>query len=103
MFSYLANDIEEDEEDDKYEIFSWVLGEHWMSQFPMFLVRRDQLWQRMGFRAIVSRKTCEEVTHLASSDVYVLESLKRTWRVTMSCLHNWLPLWLNGDSPGVTS
>ena len=32
-----------------------------MSQFPMFLVRRDELWHRMGFRAIVSRKTCEEV------------------------------------------
>ena len=66
-YSYLANDIEEDKEDDKYEIFSWVLGAQWMSQFPMFLVRRDELWHRMGFRAIVSRKTCEEVKDYLAS------------------------------------
>ncbi|XP_051941808.1 speedy protein A [Hippocampus zosterae] len=64
---YLANTMEEEDEEHKYEIFPWALGKTWRKKFKHFLKQRDKLWVRTKFRAAVSKRCCEEVMAIVPS------------------------------------
>uniref|UniRef100_A0A2K6GIM8 Speedy/RINGO cell cycle regulator family member E4 n=1 Tax=Propithecus coquereli TaxID=379532 RepID=A0A2K6GIM8_PROCO len=57
---YLANDMEEDSQTPKKNIFSFLYGES-RSQRPLFHKLRYQFVQSMGWRTRVSREECEEI------------------------------------------
>ncbi|TNN50892.1 Speedy protein A [Liparis tanakae] len=83
---YLANTMEEDEEESKYEIFPWVLGKNWRKHFPRFLQQRDKLWARIEYRAAVSRRCCEEDVFCCT--VMAIVSLHLVWRRERSEHHS---------------
>lgn len=56
--------MEEDEEEEKYDILPWALGKKWRDTYIQFLRKKDFFWKQMKHRAAVSRETCEEVTNL---------------------------------------
>ncbi|KAM7331660.1 hypothetical protein ACRRTK_008368 [Alexandromys fortis] len=57
---YLANDMEEDNQVPKQDIFYFLYGKSY-AQRPMFHKLRFQFIRSMGWRIWVSREECEEV------------------------------------------
>lgn len=58
--SYLANDMEEDNQAPKQDIFYFLYGKSY-AQRPMFHKLRFQFIRSMGWRIWVSQEECEEV------------------------------------------
>ncbi|KAG1665261.1 Speedy protein C [Nymphon striatum] len=59
-FHCLAHDMEEDDEFLKIEILQWAYGLHWKAKCRRFLHRKELIWKKMGFRALVSLACCIE-------------------------------------------
>lgn len=60
LSSYLANDMEEDNQAPKQAIFSFLYGKN-RSQRSLFHKLRFQFIRSMGWKTRVSREECEEV------------------------------------------
>jgi len=64
--------MEEDDEDYKLEILPWALSPDWRGKVTRFLRKRDRLWARIGYRAVVSNKCCQEVVALLIKQFSIL-------------------------------
>ncbi|XP_045623503.2 uncharacterized protein [Procambarus clarkii] len=58
---YLAHDMEEDEEELKYEVLPWTLGHAWRKTYTSLLRIRDDIFWAIGCRAVVSKRCCDQV------------------------------------------
>ena len=63
---YLAHEIEEEREEDRWELLPWALGKRWRGKFHQFVKAKNDFWQRMDFKAIVSAKACTQVLSVTS-------------------------------------
>ena len=64
---YLAHDQEEDDDHTKFDLLPWALGPQWSTFYQAMMADKEELWQRMGHRSLVSRRQCDQVIALSAS------------------------------------
>ena len=64
---YLAHDQEEDDDKTKWELLPWAVGSQWQPIYWTMMREKEELWQRMGLRSLVSRRQCDQVMALSAS------------------------------------
>lgn len=67
---YLANDVEEDCEDERYEILPWALGSDWYPDFRSFYKRKNELFKMLDYRVLVARKVILKVFDLSGHPIW---------------------------------
>jgi speedy protein len=55
---YLAHEIEEEREDDRWELLPWALGKNWRKQVIPFIRGKNEFWQRMNFQVHLDYTSC---------------------------------------------
>ncbi|XP_053702043.1 speedy protein A isoform X1 [Synchiropus splendidus] len=65
---FLANNMEEEDGYTMVDILSWALGNNWRQKVSDFVRQRDKLWARMNYRAVVTRRSCEEIMDLIPAE-----------------------------------
>lgn len=58
---YLAIEMEEDDDEVKYDILPWALGKRWRTTYVNFINRKDELWKKMNFKSVVSIEAIKAV------------------------------------------
>lgn len=100
MALYLAHEIEEETEEHRWEILPWALGKDWSCKFNAFIHGKNELWRKMDFKGIVSKKTCLDIitleamkNHSAFARVRISDhgEIRRQLRSTSYRPHG--PLW----------
>ena len=46
---------EEDEEELKWELLAWAMGDTWKKNTKAFLIAKDNIWKKMDFRCDTSQ------------------------------------------------
>ena len=60
----MAHQMEEEREDDRWELLPWAMGINWRKKYSSFIRAKNELWHRMEFNAFVSAKACQQILSL---------------------------------------
>lgn len=63
---YLAHEMEEENDENRWEILPWALGRRWQGKIVNFIHGKNEFWQKLDFRGIVPCRACDQVMTIPS-------------------------------------